>query len=646
MIKMVYKTSTLLHFQSNDKDCLQNSSIYSLSSSNTSIHELSSDSGCSSSSQPISTECCHIDGSCQKYRYILENVEEKNNLIKNLEYIIDEQETKIALLKQHLKNYSINFDKNYQVLGNDSQNGEYGEQKVLKGISYLSLDFAKISDENLELKQNLHKVEKELSKLKLTNNMTFAQIPIMVDKEIQHEEEYKNIKEINKSLFDLSNFKEDILLKIANFNNEKNEFEKAKNQFLKETTNLVRKETNKIIELFMITLNNLSKNYQKEIERRKKLHDELVKLKGNIRVFCRIRPYNTGEEYDKNLITIDPYDVDQLTITSDNGLNKKYTVDKIFKEIDDQENIYHEISPVVTSCIDGKNVCIFAYGHTGSGKTYTMDGPDSNPGIVKRAISELFKILNEQKESLESKITVSMIEIYNEKIKDLFSPGSDNLMLKLGETGKQEIRGLSEKEVTSVNNVEDLIKLGRKNRCVASTVANESSSRSHSITLVNVITKNKITNVECKGKLNLIDLAGSERVSKSQVVGQQLKEAQCINKSLSELGNVVLALRAKASHVPYRNCLLTRLLEDSLQGDSKTLMIVQITKNKKYLSEAVSSLTFADKISKVSIKGSNNKSKINTSSLSLIENAERKKYKKSISDVTIESDISSKTDLS
>ncbi|CEF59557.1 Kinesin-like protein KIFC3 [Strongyloides ratti] len=643
---MVYKTSTLLHSPSADKDCLQNLSAYSLSSSNTSIHELSSDSGCSSSSQPISTECCHVDGLCQKYRFILENIEEKNNLIKNLEYIIDEQETEIASLKKFLNKHSITYDKSYQVLGGDSQHGEYGEQKVLKGISYLSLDFAKLSDENLELKKNLQKAEKELDRLKLTNNMTFAQIPIMVDKEVQDDREYKNIKEKNKLPFDLSIYKKDILSKITNFKNEKDEFEKAKNQLLRETNNLMRQETNKIIELFMTTLNNLSKNYKKEIERRKKLHDEIVKLKGNIRVFCRIRPFNTGEEYDKNLITTDPYDVDQLTITNDNGSNKKYSVDKVFKEIDDQENIYNEISPVVTSCIDGKNVCIFAYGHTGSGKTYTMDGPDSNPGIVKRAISELFKILDDQKEILESKITVSMIEIYNEKIRDLFSPGGDNLMLKLGENGKQEIRGLSEQEVTNVNNVEDLIKLGRKNRCVASTAANETSSRSHSITLVNVITKNKITNVECKGKLNLIDLAGSERVSKSQVVGQQLKETQCINKSLSELGNVVLALRAKASHVPYRNCLLTRLLEDSLQGDSKTLMIVQITKNKKYLSEAISSLTFADKISKVSIKGSSSKSRTNTSTLSLIENAERKKYRKSISDVTIESDISFKTDSS
>uniref|UniRef100_A0A0K0EXZ4 Kinesin-like protein n=1 Tax=Strongyloides venezuelensis TaxID=75913 RepID=A0A0K0EXZ4_STRVS len=640
---MVFTTSTLLYSPSTDKDCLQNSSTFSLSSSNTSIHELSSDSGCGSSSPQMTTECCQIDGSCTKYRYILENVEEKNNLIKNLEYIIDEQETEITSLKEHLTKHSIDFDKKYNILGGDLRHGEYGEKKILKGISYLSLDFAKISDENLELKRNLLKAEQELNRLKLSNKVTFAEIPIMVDKEVQEDSDIEvgDSKDMNKLPFnDLSTYKDDILLKLANLKNEKENFDKTKQKLLIEMNNLIKTETTKIIELFMTSINNLSKSYKKEIEHRKKLHDELVKLKGNIRVFCRIRPYNTGEEYDKNLVTIDPYDADQLTITSDNGINKKFSVDKIFKESDDQENIYNEISPVVTSCIDGKNVCIFAYGHTGSGKTYTMDGPDTNPGIVRRAITELFKILNDKNDSLYSKITVSMIEIYNEKIKDLLSPGSDNLMLKLGEGGKQEIRGLSEEEVKNVNDVEEVIRLGRKNRCVASTAANETSSRSHSITLVNVITKNRMTNFECKGKLNLIDLAGSERVSKSQVVGKQLKEAQCINKSLSELGNVVLALRAKASHVPFRNCLLTRLLEDSLQGDSKTLMIVQITKNKKYLSEAVSSLTFADKISKVSIKGSNNKSRTNTSNYSSIESNDGKKYKKSISDVTMESDIS------
>uniref|UniRef100_A0A0N4ZBS3 Kinesin motor domain-containing protein n=1 Tax=Parastrongyloides trichosuri TaxID=131310 RepID=A0A0N4ZBS3_PARTI len=599
---MVY--TTLLHSSSTEK-VSQNSSAYSLSSSNTSIHDLSSDSGCCSTSIPASNDYCQSDGLCEKYRYMVENVGEKNNLIRNLECIIDEQEAEITFLKEHVDKHSINIDKKYRILGSNPINGEYGEQKVLKGISYLSLDFAKISDENLELKLNLQKIEGELNKLKLSNKMTFAQIPIMVDKEIQLGDDIHYNEGVKNNFNDFSNYKEDLLAKLTSLKKEREELEKMKNQLAKQMSNILKEETDKIVGLFTTTLNNLSKNYKKEVERRKKLHDELVKIKGNIRVFCRIRPFNTGEEYDKNLITTDPFDPDQLTIAADNGSNKKYGVDKVFKEQDDQENIYQEISPVVTSCIDGKNVCIFAYGHTGSGKTYTMDGPDSNPGIVKRAISELFKILSDQNETLDSKITVSMIEIYNEKIKDLLSPTSENLMLKMGEGGKQEVRGLSEREVKNVNSVEEFIKLGRKNRCVASTAANETSSRSHLITFVNVVTKNKVTNVECKG-------------------------------------NVVLALRAKASHVPYRNCLLTRLLEDSLQGDSKTLMIVQITKNRKYLSEAMSSLTFADKISKVSMKGSSNKNRPSISSLPTIESTgENKKYKKSVSDVTIDSDVSS-----
>uniref|UniRef100_A0AC35U738 Kinesin-like protein n=1 Tax=Rhabditophanes sp. KR3021 TaxID=114890 RepID=A0AC35U738_9BILA len=498
------------------------------------------------------------------------------------------------------------------------------------------------------LKQTLYKVEKELENIKICNKISFAEVPIMIDKEVQEDDDLQlTSKGCERTVSKQSLLThEDIAMLTTNKNKLKKdriEIEVMKNNLNSQMRQIHEEGMKKVFSVFSNTFSKLLLNYKKEVEHRKRLHDILVRLKGNIRVFCRIRPIVAGEEYEKNLINPDYFDPDQINVTSDNGSNKSFGLDKVFDEQATQSNIYEEISPVVTSCIDGKNVCIFAYGHTGSGKTFTMDGPDKNPGIVRRAITELFQSLKDQSETIESTISVSMIEVYNEKINDLLSPSANTLTLRLSELGRQQIRGLSSTEVVNVEQVEQIINMGRKNRIVSSTAANISSSRSHSITMVNVRIYNKISQITTIGKLNLIDLAGSERVSKSQVVGQQLKEAQCINKSLSELGNVVLALRTKATHVPFRNCLLTRLLEESLQGDSKTLMIVQITKNRKYLSEAVSSLTFADKISKVPVKQSPTRPKL---LLPSHDGADNKKYKKSLSDITTDSDNSCMTDQS
>uniref|UniRef100_A0A914Z614 Kinesin-like protein n=1 Tax=Panagrolaimus superbus TaxID=310955 RepID=A0A914Z614_9BILA len=345
------------------------------------------------------------------------------------------------------------------------------------------------------------------------------------------------------------------------------------------------------------TISLLLQRYEEEVNLRKALHDSLVQLRGNIRVFCRIRPnFNT---LLPPAIQYDSLDCDAITIGTDSGLLRKFAFDRIFNESSDQIDLYSEVEPLVLSCLDGENVCIFAYGQTGSGKTYTMDGPSANPGIGQRALIQIFQELEKRKNQIEFTINVSLIEIYNEKIKDLLDPTNQKLELHLEKDGRQRISKLSKHSVDSVEKVQIILSKGRKNRSVAATALNDQSSRSHAITMIEISMIDNANNSISIGKLNLIDLAGSERVAKSQVSGQQLKEAQCINKSLSELGNVVSALRRKQSHVPFRNCLLTRILEDSLDGNSKTLMIVQVASEKPSIQETLSSLNFAEKISNV-----------------------------------------------
>ena len=196
---------------------------------------------------------------------------------------------------------------------------------------------------------------------------------------------------------------------------------------------------------------------------------------------------------------------------------------------------------------------------------------------------------------------VSFIEIYNETLVDLLNENtSAKLTIKQGKDGVH-IPGLTRIEVKGLNDVNDVFSMGRRNRTVASTSMNERSSRSHSVLTIHVQGTNERTGVSTDAKLNLVDLAGSERVSKSGSEGVRMKEAQSINKSLSSLGDVIHALKNKNQHVPYRNSKLTYLLQESLSGDAKTLMMVQVSPADKNSSETYCSLDFAQRVRSVEL---------------------------------------------
>ncbi|KAJ8767809.1 hypothetical protein K2173_020749 [Erythroxylum novogranatense] len=357
------------------------------------------------------------------------------------------------------------------------------------------------------------------------------------------------------------------------------------------------------------TLQNLSKEYEllkkKYIEEsfeRKRLYNEVIELKGNIRVFCRCRPLNHTEIASGSscVVEFDASQDNELQIISSDSSKKLFKFDHVFRPEDNQEAVFEQTKPAVTSVLDGYNVCIFAYGQTGTGKTFTMEGTPENRGVNYRTLEELFRISQERIGIMRYELSVSMLEVYNEKIRDLLVENSDQpskrLEIKQAAEGTQEVPGLVEARVYCTEDVWELLKSGSRARSVGSTSANELSSRSHCLFRITVKAENLMNGQKTRSQLWLVDLAGSERVGKIEVEGERLKESQFINKSLSALGDVISSLASKNSHIPYRNSKLTHMLQSSLGGDCKTLMFVQISPSAADLGETLCSLNFASRV--------------------------------------------------
>ena len=340
---------------------------------------------------------------------------------------------------------------------------------------------------------------------------------------------------------------------------------------------------------------------KKEMAERRRLHNLVLDLKGNIRVFCRARP--PGEDAP-NALT---FSSETELICDVSGKSHPFSYDCVFGPQSQQGTVFAETQPLVVSVLDGYHACILAYGQTGSGKTHTMQGYDGDPGVNVRAINELFAIAKERSMSHSFAIKVTLIEIYNETLRDLLDPrdeaGKDKALdVKLassadagaaGFNGGTCVPGVHVAEVSCMEDVMAALKKGELNRTVAGTDMNERSSRSHMVLSVFVEGSNLSTGIKTYGKLHLIDLAGSERLARSGAQGQQLKEAQNINKSLSALGDCIQSLVAKSKHVPFRNSKLTFFLQDSLGGDSKVLMIVCVSCEEENSNETLCSLNFA-----------------------------------------------------
>ena len=274
--------------------------------------------------------------------------------------------------------------------------------------------------------------------------------------------------------------------------------------------------------------------------------------------------------------------------------------------------IFEDTNNLVQSAVDGYNVCIFAYGQTGSGKTFTMIGDKEQnfPGIAPRAFNRIFDLIHELKSKYDISVTAYMLELYNERLIDLFAkPGTssdDKMEVKVDKKGLVWVKGAAIKEAHNAKELYALFDEGSKNRHTASTKMNADSSRSHLVISIVMESTNKTTGQTIKGKLSLVDLAGSERVGKTGASADQLKEAMSINKSLSALGDVISALSSEQQFIPYRNNKLTMLMQDSLGGNAKTLMFVNISPADYNQDESVISLTYASRVKLITNQASKN----------------------------------------
>jgi kinesin family protein 5 len=271
----------------------------------------------------------------------------------------------------------------------------------------------------------------------------------------------------------------------------------------------------------------------------------------------------------------------------------------------------YSIRPTVDDILNGYNGTVFAYGQTGAGKSYTMMGTniddDVGKGIIPRIVEQIFASILASPSNIEYTVRVSYMEIYMERIRDLLVPQNDNLPVHEEKNKGVYVKGLLEVYVASVEEVFEVMRRGGDARVVASTNMNAESSRSHSIFVITVTQKNVETGSMKSGQLFLVDLAGSEKVGKTGASGQTLEEAKKINKSLSALGMVINSLTdGKSSHIPYRDSKLTRILQESLGGNSRTTLIINCSPSSYNDAETLSTLRFG-----MRAKSIKNKAKVN-----------------------------------
>ena len=411
---------------------------------------------------------------------------------------------------------------------------------------------------------------------------------------------------------------------------------------------------------------------RKEQHLRKKYYNEMEDMKGKIRVYCRVRPMLKSEKERNCSTCVEIPDDETVNVeVKERNTTKTFSFDKIYNSAATQNDIFSDTKKLVQSAIDGYNVCIFAYGQTGTGKTYTITGDRNDPdhmGIMPRAFTEIFDIAKRDSEKMSVKVRMYMLELYCDTLLDLLTEHDSEdggnpppkIVIRKNEYGTVMPQGVMMKDASnaadlfkvrsiaaffglhdlkkftlpriltrclssshavflslifffldslvlsclrSTYNIQQILDQAMAQRHVAATKMNSESSRSHLIVSILLDVEDRNTGGVLTGKLTLVDLAGSERVKKSGAKAQAMKEAQSINKSLSSLGNVVNAITQEHKHVPYRSNLLTQLMSDSLGGNAKVQMFVNLSPADYNAQESEMSLMYATRIKSVKNSG-------------------------------------------
>ena len=344
----------------------------------------------------------------------------------------------------------------------------------------------------------------------------------------------------------------------------------------------------------------LEESFVKERKLRRQYYNELEDMKGKIRVFARVRPMARYEKERQCEQAVFQEDEMTVKVKTNRFGTKEFTFNRVFMPEDSQEEVFEDTNRLIQSAIDGFNVCIFAYGQTGSGKTYTMIGekPDKL-GLAPRAFERCFELLEENKKKFTYKVKMYMLELYCDKLRDLLAPkGKEdaNMEIKKDKAGMVYVQGATIIDVANATDLEAVFDAGNSTRKVSKTKMNDASSRSHLVVSLLMESVNRETGNVISGKLSLVDLAGSERVAKTGANPQQIKEANSINQSLSALGNVIAGLVEGEKFIRYRDNKLTQLMQDSLGGNAKTLMFVNVSPADYNADETSNSLVYANRV--------------------------------------------------
>lgn len=364
----------------------------------------------------------------------------------------------------------------------------------------------------------------------------------------------------------------------------------------------------------------LSKEGKKHQNSHKTTGKSSTKLVANIEggeqlisVACRIRPL-TEEEIlegstlighkvadDNMIVLMDPLEDSADILRANRSREKQFVFDMVLDARSTQQDVYEGTTKgLLGGVLDGYNATVFAYGATGAGKTYTMLGTEEEPGVMFRTLHDLFIEISKKSDDLMYQVSLSYLEIYNELIRDLLSPSNGFLELREDAKGGVQVAGISELIADTPEEVMYMLHKGNKERTQEPTKANKTSSRSHAVLQVNIKQRNKARKHQQEirlGKLYMIDLAGSERAAQTQNTGKRMVEGAHINRSLLALGNCINALSEKGStkYVNYRDSKLTRILKDSLGGNSKTVMIAHVSPASIHFEESRNTLVYADR---------------------------------------------------
>jgi hypothetical protein len=548
----------------------------------------------------------------------------KNQLNEKMNFIKEINELKISLNKKNKENQKLKEELNTS-------------EKMKEKFEHLFNEYRIINKENEELNAELNernnkkeiienindKYEKEEFDLKSQINLWKNNF-LLITKYKLYNYDIKNIKNIEKLL----NIEQKYII------NAPSEFSKVSEKILNYSKSLIEEVNYNTINLKEMKeeltkeqeINNkLNENLEKEKILRRKIHNRYMYLRGNMRIMCRLRPFLINEIKNKksNMETIS-INNDTILIQELNKAPKMFEYDYVFDEQSTQEDIYEEVSLLIQSMIHGNNICIMSYGQTCTGKTYTIQGNNNNKGIASRAVKEIFEIIdnlikknNLQKNRnnfengyspsqvrntsyfIKAKINMTIIEIYNEQIFNLLEESTPKLNIFEDAQGNLIIPDLSPINISNYDEANKLFILSEKFRHTSSTEFNERSSRSHCIFTFNIKLTNNDNNI-IRSTLHVIDLAGSERITKAQSNNEKIKkEALSINLSLHSLSNVLFAIANKSGHIPYRDSKLTHFLKDSLNDNYNIMLLLHISPNIKDLSETISTLQFGERIIKL-----------------------------------------------